>query len=65
MLQAWSACPPCCGIDAMRLTNRLKISDAERDQFIEKTVEVVIFAPSRNNGKRQQKKLATRGHGSH
>jgi hypothetical protein len=28
----------------MRLTNKLKITDAERDQFIKKTVEAVIFA---------------------
>ena len=40
--QTWDACLPYRGFDAMRLPDRLKITDAERDERIKKTVEARI-----------------------
>jgi hypothetical protein len=51
--QAWNACLPYRGFDAMRLTGRLKITDAERDERIKKTVEALTFARTRSDDNHQ------------
>jgi hypothetical protein len=47
--QTWNGCLPYRGFDAMRLPGRLKITDAERDERIKKTVEARTCAPTRTD----------------
>lgn len=48
--QTWNACPLSRGFDAMRLTGRLEIADAERGERTGKIVEAPAFARTRSDG---------------